>query len=101
MAFNQNYFAPIGGYARRYEGPLHFSYGTADTAAVVETAGYFNDLWDKLLAGDVINVSFVTLVEDSDPNFAGAFTPTAASALAVYLVTAVDKAAKTVTVAAA
>lgn len=54
MAFDPLYFGPIGGQARRGKQPQMFSYKTEDTAATVDSAGYFNSVLNLLEIGDVI-----------------------------------------------
>lgn len=54
MAFDVTGFNVIGGQSKRGRGPQMFSYKTEDTAATVDTAGYFNDVLNLLEIGDVI-----------------------------------------------
>lgn len=54
MAFDITTFAPIGGQASRGKAPQMFSYITADALGTIDTAGYFNDISDKVEIGDVI-----------------------------------------------
>jgi len=55
MAFTIANFQPIGGQAKRGSAPQHFSYKTEDSAATVDTAGYFNEVRGLLEVGDVIH----------------------------------------------
>lgn len=54
MAFIMKNFQPIGGQSRIGDAPQIWSYKTEDTAATVDTAGYFNAVHQLLRVGDVI-----------------------------------------------
>lgn len=64
MAFNPDFFQPIGGQSRADtnvladattpRAPQLFSYLTTDAATTVDVAGYFNAVRDRLQVGDVI-----------------------------------------------
>ena len=54
MAFNRDGWSPIGGQSKKGKAPQIFSYTTADTLAVLNTAGYFNAVKDELQVGDMI-----------------------------------------------
>lgn len=54
MAFTKASFQPIGGQGRRGDAPQMFSYKTEDSAADLDTAGYFNEVRHMLEIGDVI-----------------------------------------------
>lgn len=54
MAFDATNFQPIGGQSRRGKAPQMWSYTTEDTAATVDTAGYFNAIYNLLEIGDRI-----------------------------------------------
>lgn len=54
MAFDATNFGPIGGQARRGKQPQLWSYKTEDTAATVDTAGYFSSMYNSLEIGDLI-----------------------------------------------
>lgn len=54
MAFAASGFNHIGGGAKRGNAPQMFTYTTTDTAATVDTAGYFNEVLSLLEIGDVI-----------------------------------------------
>ena len=60
MAYVQANFGPVGGTSRRGNVPVIWAYKTDDAHAVVDGAGYFNDLSAKLSVGDVIWVTVVT-----------------------------------------
>lgn len=55
MPFVRSNFAPIGGQSSRGKAPQRYSYSTADAAATVDTAGYFNSVADLLNVGDLID----------------------------------------------
>lgn len=90
MAFIMKNWTPIGGTARRGEAPMKFAYMTEDAITDVSAAGYFNDVWGQVWAGDSIDVSVVTRDDDGKPETASDF--------ATLLVTARDLTAKTVAV---
>lgn len=63
MAFQKECFNPIGGQSKPVifvagsparGGPMMWSYITEDAPAVVDTAGYFNGVFDLLRIGDLI-----------------------------------------------
>lgn len=54
MALTRASFSPIGGQARRGNAPAVWAYKTEDTAATVDSSGYFNSLSDILEVGDLI-----------------------------------------------
>ena len=58
MAFNKNYFSPIGGQSTRGGAPQIFSYATTDSQATLETTGYFNLARTYLEINDVIIVIY-------------------------------------------
>lgn len=55
MPFTRANFQPLGGQAKRGVAPQHFSYATLDSAATVDTSGYFNEIAALLERGDVIH----------------------------------------------
>ena len=55
MAFAKANFQPLGGNAKRGAAPQHWTYATLDTAATLDTSGYFNDMSLLLEPGDVIH----------------------------------------------
>lgn len=55
MAFTKQNFQALGGQAKRGVAPQHFSYATLDSAATVDSSGYFNDMYHLLEPGDVIH----------------------------------------------
>lgn len=55
MAFTKANFQPIGGQAKRGVAPQHYSYATLDSAATVDSSGYFNEVYNLLEKGDVIH----------------------------------------------
>lgn len=73
MAFDQNFFQPLGGQAlaggsglsagiadaTTRRAPQLWSYMTTDAHATVDTSGYFNTVRDKLEIGDVILVTVI------------------------------------------
>jgi hypothetical protein len=66
MPFIRRNFGPIGGQATRGSGPetspgapQRWSYRTQDAHATVDTAGYFNEVFDLLEIGDIIDVVVV------------------------------------------
>ena len=54
MAFDAAGFVPIGGQSKAGNAPQIFAYKTTDTAATVDTSGYFNSLAGLLKIGDLI-----------------------------------------------
>lgn len=54
MAFDKNYFSPIGGQSTRGGAPQIFSYTTTDSQTTIETTGYFNLARTYLEVNDVI-----------------------------------------------
>jgi hypothetical protein len=68
MAFNQKFFAPVGG--QDTAAPAVYSYITSDTLATVVTASYFSPKAFELSEGDIIMAkcsnSSATLVVGSD-----------------------------------
>ena len=55
MAYSSTGLATIGA-SKKGNAPSMYSYATADTAADVNTSGYFNNLSDTLAVGDIIFV---------------------------------------------
>lgn len=55
MAFTIANFQPLGGQAKSGYAPAHYTYATLDTAATVDTSGYFNEVASILKPGDVIH----------------------------------------------
>lgn len=63
MSFIQANFQPLGGQSKNGISPAHYSYATLDTAASVDSSGYFNDLASILKPGDVIHrVTWATAI---------------------------------------
>lgn len=62
MSFLRKNFGPIGGQSRKGIGgaPAVWSYKTDDAHAVVDGAGYFNEVRNLLSIGDIIWVVVVT-----------------------------------------
>lgn len=54
MAFSSVGFNPIGGQSKAGNAPQMWSYTTTDSAATVDTSGYFNSMASLLKAGDII-----------------------------------------------
>lgn len=61
MAFNSAYLYPIGGNSKRGRTPSLWMYMTADSAATVDTAGYFDNgtttntgMRNLMMIGDVV-----------------------------------------------
>jgi hypothetical protein len=54
MAFSSTAFQPIGGQAKAGNAPQVWSYTTEDTAATVDTSGYFNAVASLVKVGDII-----------------------------------------------
>ena len=54
MAFDRDGWNPIGGQSKKGTAPQLYTYTTADTVATVNTSGYFNDVSDDVVKGDVI-----------------------------------------------
>jgi len=54
MAFNSTNFQPIGGQSKAGNAPQIWSYTTTDSAATVDTSGYFNAVASLVKVGDVI-----------------------------------------------
>lgn len=54
MAFAQAGFNPIGGQSKAGAAPQIWSYTTTDTAATVDSSGYFNAMASLLKVGDLI-----------------------------------------------
>jgi len=54
MAFNSANFQPIGGQSKAGNAPQVWSYTTEDTAATVDTSGYFNAVASLVKVGDII-----------------------------------------------
>lgn len=54
MAFNVTNFQPIGGQSKAGNAPQMWSYTTTDSAATVDTSGYFNSVASLLKVGDMI-----------------------------------------------
>ena len=54
MAFSTTGFQPIGGQAKAGNCPQIWSYTTTDTAATVDSSGYFNTVNSILRVGDLI-----------------------------------------------
>lgn len=55
MAFDKTNFQPLGGQAKAGTAPAHYTYATLDSAATVDSSGYFNDMALILKPGDVIH----------------------------------------------
>lgn len=63
MAFNIANFAPLGNSSKRGKASQHFTYWTLDSAATVDTSGYFNTIANMLQPGDVIHrVTWATAI---------------------------------------
>lgn len=54
MPFNATNFQPVGGQGKAGNAPQVWSYTTTDTAADVDTSGYFNAVSSLLKVGDMI-----------------------------------------------
>lgn len=54
MAFSSVGFNPIGGQSKAGNAPQIWSYTTTDTAATIDTSGYFNSVASLLKVGDLI-----------------------------------------------
>jgi hypothetical protein len=54
MAFSTTGFQPIGGQSKAGNAPQVWSYTTTDTAATVDSSGYFNTVNSLLKVGDII-----------------------------------------------
>lgn len=61
MAFNSAYLNPIGGNPKRGRAPTLWMYLTADSAATVDTAGYFDNgtttntgMRNMMMLGDIV-----------------------------------------------
>ncbi len=55
MAFDKTNFSPIGGQGARGKAPQMFSYKSGtDALAAVKGSGYFDEVADMLVAGDLI-----------------------------------------------
>jgi len=54
MAFSSTAFQPIGGQSKAGNAPQVWSYTTEDSAATVDTSGYFNAVTSLLKVGDII-----------------------------------------------
>lgn len=54
MAFSSTGFNPIGGQSKAGNAPQIWSYTTTDTAATIDTSGYFNSVASLLKVGDLI-----------------------------------------------
>ena len=54
MAFARAGWNPIGGQSKKGTAPQLFTYTTEDAVAAVNTSGYFNDVSDDVVKGDVI-----------------------------------------------
>lgn len=54
MAFSSTGFNPIGGQSKAGNAPQMWSYTTTDSAATVDTSGYFNSVASLLKVGDII-----------------------------------------------
>jgi len=76
MTFSITNFASMGANSTRGLAPARFSYRTADAVAVIDGAGYFNEIHTMLEIGDIIDV---TVVDDVS-------TPTAVSAFGQFIV---------------
>lgn len=60
MAYAQSGLNPIGGQSRRGTGQAIWTYITSDTAATVDTEGYFNDAAGLLSVNDIIFLTVTT-----------------------------------------
>ncbi len=56
MAFSRTGWNPIGGQSKKGTAPQLFSYTTTDAHTVVDGAGYFNDVSDDVVVGDMVMV---------------------------------------------
>lgn len=54
MAFSSTAFQPIGGQSKAGNAPQIWSYTTTDSAATVDTSGYFNTVASLVKVGDII-----------------------------------------------
>jgi len=54
MAFSSTAFQPIGGQSKAGNAPQVWSYTTTDSAATVDTSGYFNTVASLVKVGDII-----------------------------------------------
>lgn len=54
MAFSATGFNAIGGQSKAGNAPQIWSYTTTDTAATIDTSGYFNSVASLLKVGDLI-----------------------------------------------
>ena len=54
MAFDIETLIPLGGQSAGGAAPSLWGHTSTDTAATINTAGYFNDASDRLIVGDVI-----------------------------------------------
>ena len=54
MAFSSTGFQPIGGQSKAGNAPQVWSYTTTDSAATVDTSGYFNTVASLVKVGDII-----------------------------------------------
>ena len=54
MAFAIANFNPIGGQSKAVAAPQMWSYTTTDTAATIDTSGYFNAVASLVKVGDLI-----------------------------------------------
>lgn len=54
MAFSATAFQPIGGQSKAGNAPQMWSYTTTDSAATMDTSGYFNTVASLVKIGDLI-----------------------------------------------
>lgn len=54
MAFSSTGFNAVGGQSKAGNAPQIWSYTTTDTAATIDTSGYFNSVASLLKVGDLI-----------------------------------------------
>jgi hypothetical protein len=92
MAFIADNFVTVGGQMKAGNAPQIFSYQTTDTAADVDTSGYFNAVQSILKVGDII---FRTTLSSGSVSTAGMHVVMTVSAAGVVNVS--DTTALTVT----
>lgn len=92
MPFVADNFVTVGGQMKAGNAPQIFSYQTTDSAATVDTSGYFNAVASILKPGDVI---FRTTFSGGNPSTAGMHLVMSVSAAGV--VDVADTTALTVT----
>lgn len=92
MAFDATNFQTVGGQTKAGNAPQVFSYQTTDSAATVDTSGYFNAVASIVKPGDII---FRTTFSSGSPSTAGMHLVMSVSAAGV--VDVADTTALTVT----